>query len=237
MQFQEVPFMDGETIDYPVSQYVKKTDTGYEYFSYSYPKKDEIVSNVEINALMKKAFHLIPGDVLNFEVERKGKVKKAGWEVFTNIYNYSYIYCKTSNSYAYFVEDGKTFYFYNFIGSKRSLLYYFFISAYKVPLGFYKDVTVKDTFALHFVFSKAGLFLQDFIAPFFVFLKSDYYLKYSGIDEVINPSYLKLNSSAEKTFFGKKTGKKEFSMDISRDGIETLTIFLKNKTIKATCIR
>jgi hypothetical protein len=90
---------------------------------------------------------------------------------------------------------------------------------------------------LHFVFSKAGLFLQDFIAPFFVFLNSDYCLKYSEIDEVINPSYLKLISSAEKTFFGRKTGKKEFSMEISGDGIETLTIFLKNKTIKATCIR
>lgn len=237
MQFQEVPLLDGETIDYPISQYIKRNGNGYEYNSYSYPLKDDIVSNIEINPLMRKAFHLIPGDTFTFEVEKKGKVKKEEWEVFTNVYNYSYIYSKTTRSYAYFTEDGKTFYFYNFIGSKRSLLYQFFLAAYKVPLGFYKDVTIKDTFALHFVFSKAGLFIQDFLAPFFVFLKSDYCLQYSEIDEVINPSYIKLTSIAEKSLFGKRIGKKQFSIEINRDGIDTIKIFLKNKTIKGTCIK
>jgi hypothetical protein len=236
-QLQKVPFVNGESVEYPISQFVKRNEDKYDYKSYSHPEKDEIVSNIEINSLMKKAFHLIPGDKINFEVEYKGKVKKVGWEVFTNIYNYSYIYCKTSNSFAYFVEDGRTFYFYNFVGSRKSLLYYFFLAAYKVPLGFYKDVSIKDTFALHFVYSKAGLFLQDFIAPFFVFLKSDFNLKYNDIDEVINPSFLTLNSFAEKSFFGKKTGQKKFLIEINKDGIETIKIFLKNKTIKAACTR
>lgn len=236
-QLQAVPFINGESIEYPVSQFVKRDEDKYEYKSYTHPEKDDIVSNIEINALMKKAFHFIPGDKLSFEVEVKGKVKKVEWEVYTNIYNYSYIYCRTSNSYAYFVEDGRTFYFYNFIGRKSSLLYYFFLAAYKVPLGFYKDVSIKDTFALHFIYSKPGLFLQDFIAPFFVFLKSDFNLKYSDIDEVINPSFLTLNSSAEKSFFGKKSGQKKFSIEINKDGIETIKIFLKNKTIKAKCTR
>jgi len=237
MQFQALPYIDGETIDYPISQYVKRIGDKYEYKSYSHPQKNDVVSNIDINSLMKKAFHFIPGDKLKFEVEKKGKIKRAEWEVHTNIYNYSYIHCKTSNSYAYFVEDGRTFYFYNFIGSKKSLLYYFFLAAYKVPLGFYKDVVIKDTFALNFVYSKPGLFIQDFIAPFFVFLKSNYELKYGDIDEVINPSYLTLNSVAEKVFFGKPTGNKKFSIEINKNGIDTIKIFLKNKTIKATCIK
>jgi urea transporter/murein DD-endopeptidase MepM/ murein hydrolase activator NlpD len=236
-QLQAVPFVNGESIEYPVSQFVKRDENKFKYKSYSHPEKNDIVSNVEVNSLMKKAFHFIPGDKISFKVEAKGKIKKVEWEVFTNIYNYSYIYCRTSNSYAYFVEDGRTFYFYNFVGSKRSLLYNFFLAAYKIPLGFYKDVRIKDTFALHFVYSKAGLFLQDFIAPFFVFLKSGFELKYYEIDEVINPSYLKLNSTVEKMFFGKKTGQKNFSIEINKDGIETINIFNKNKTIKATCIR
>jgi urea transporter len=237
MQFQELPYIDGETIDYPISQYVKKSENKYEYKSYSRPLKNEIVSNIDINPLMKKALHFIPGDKLKFEVEKKGRIKKAEWEIYTNIYNFSYIYCRTSNSYAYFVEDGRTFYFYNFIGSRRSLLYYFFLATYKVPLGFYKDITIKDTFALNFIYSKLGLFIQDFIAPFFVFLKSNFELKYSEIDEVINPSYLTLNSSAEKLFFGKPTGRKNFSVGINKDGIDTIKVFFKNKTIKATCIK
>lgn len=236
-QLQETPFINGETIEYPVSQYVKKSDSSYEYKSYTHPEKDDIVSNIEINPLMQKAFHFIPGNKIEFEVEVKGKVKKVRWEVFTTIYNYSYIYCKTSNSYAYFVDDGRTFYFYNFVGSKRSLLYHFFLAAYKVPLGFYKDVEIKDTFALHFVYSKVGLFLQDFIAPFFIFLKSDYRLKYNEIDEVINPSRLTLNSQVEKTFFGKKTAEKKYLLEINKNGIETIKIFLKKKTITARCIK
>lgn len=236
-QLQEYPFVNGASLEYPISQFVKRDKNGYEYKSYSVPQKDDIVSNIEINALMKKAFHLIPGDKLYFEVESKGKTKNVQWEVYTDIYNYSYIYCRTSNSYAYFVEDGRTFYFYNFIGSKRSLLYYFFLAAYKIPLGFYKDVTIKDNFALHFVYSKIGLFLQDFVAPFFVFLKSDYLLKYVKIDEVINPSYLTLNSTVNKNFFGKKTGEMKFSVEINKEGLDKLEIFLKNKTISAKCIR
>jgi len=236
-QLQGVPFVEGQTIDYPISQYIKKTANGIEYKSYSIPQKDDIISNIDINPLMKKAFHFIPGGKISFDVEKNGKTKRADWEVYTNIYNYSYIYCRTSNSYAYFTEDGKNFYFYNFVGSKRSLLYYFFLAAYKVPLGFYRDVAVKDTFALNFTFSKAGLFIQDFIAPFYVFLKSNYTLRYKEIDEVINPTYLALNSSAEKLFFGKPAGAKHFSIEIGREGIETINVFLKNKKIKAVCIR
>jgi murein DD-endopeptidase MepM/ murein hydrolase activator NlpD len=237
LQLQKVPFIDGETIDYPVSQFVKKIENGYEYKAYANPEKDDLISNIDINPLMKKAFHFIPGDKISFDVEKNGKTKRADWEVYTNIYNYSYIYCRTSNSYAYFTEDGKNFYFYNFVGSKRSLLYYFFLAAYKVPLGFYKDVTVKDTYALNFTYNKPGLFFQDFVAPFFVFLKSNFTLQYKEIDEVINPSYLTLNSFTDKFFFGKLTGRKNFSIEISKEGIETVNIFFKNKTIKATCIK
>jgi hypothetical protein len=68
-------------------------------------------------------------------------------------------------------------------------------------------------------------------------LKSDFSLKYSEIDEVINPSYLKLDSWIGKSFLSKKTGQKNFSIEINSEGIGTISVFLKNKTIKATCIR
>ena len=237
LQFQSTPAIDGETISYPISQYFKKDNKGNKYKSYSYPEVGNIVSNIEINSLMRKAFHFIPGNKITFGVERKGKTRRVDWEVFTDIYNNSYIYCKNSNSCAYFVEDGRTFYFYNFIGDRSSLLYYFFLSAYKVPLGFYKDVIILDTFALNFVFSKAGLFIQDFIAPFYVFLKSNFSLIYKQIDDSISPSYLELSAVAEKKFFGRTTGEKKFLIEISKDGIENIKIFLRKKMITAKCIR
>lgn len=236
-QMQAVPFIDGETIDYPVSQYLTKNGTEYDYKSYIKPEKNEIVANIEINSMVKKAFHFIPGNKIDFDVEYKGKKKRVSWEIFTDIYNHSYIYCKNSESIAYFVEDGKTFYFYDFIGSRNSLLFYFFLAAYKVPLGFYKNVSVKDTFALNFVYTKPGLIVQDFIAPFFVYLKSNYEIIYKEIDDMINPSKLSLGSTADKRFFGKITGKKNFLITLNQEGIDSIKIFFRKKTINAICIR
>ena len=178
----------------------------------------------------------MPGQKIKFEVDTKGKRSVVEWEFVTDIYNVSYIYCKNSNSYAYYANDDRVFYFYNFVGSKKSLLYYFFLAAYKTPLGFYKDLNVEDTIALNHVYSKTGLIIQDFIAPFYIFLKSDFNLVYKDKDDEINPSLMSFDSGINKSFFRFKTQSIKFNVKVSKDGLNSITVFLKNKTIKAKCI-
>ena len=235
-QLQAVPVVGAETVDYPLGYYLKREINSLSFKSYSKPMLNEIVSNLEVNSLMKKAFHFLPGQKIKFEVDIKGKRSVVEWEAITDIYNVSYIYCKQSNSYAYYANDDRVFYFYNFAGSKSSLLYYFFLSTYKMPLGFYKDLLVEDTIAINHVYTKAGLLLQDFIAPFYLFLKADFNLVYKDKDDEINPSLLTFNTGVIKSFFGYKTESVKFEISVSKESIKEINVFLKNKTITAKCI-
>ncbi|HEY5535741.1 MAG TPA: urea transporter [Ignavibacteria bacterium] len=235
-QLQATPIIEGKTIDYPIVQYVVKKENGLEFLTYDIPKVNERISNMEVSNILKNGYHFIPGQKMIFEVEQKGKKKLVEWEVFTDINNYSYIYCKDTNSYAYFANDDKVFYFYDFLGSKKSLLYYFFLGSYKVPLGYYQDLIVTDSLAVNLVFSKPGLFIQDFIAPFFMFVGSDYRLSYHQIDEIINPTEIKLKSEVTKIFFRKKINSIEFETIITNKNISGFKITKGNKIITAKCI-
>ncbi len=236
-QLQAVPVVGAETVDYPLGYYLKRETKSLSFKSYSKPLLHEILSNLEVNSLMKNAFHFVPGQKIKFEIDINGKRTVADWEVITDIYNVSYIYCKQSNSYAYYANDDRVFYFYNFTGSKKSLLYYFFLATYKAPLGFYKDLNIEDTIAINHVYTKLGLLVQDFIAPFYIFLKADFNLIYKEKDDEINPSLLTFSSSVIKSFLGFKTENVKFNISVSKEGIKDITVFLKNKTIKAKCIK
>lgn len=236
-QLQTVPIVGAETIDYPFGFYLTKVNNQLKYNSYNRPLQNEIVCNLEINEFMRNAFSMSPGMKLEFEIEEKGKRKKVEWEVFTDIYNVSYLYCKESDSYAYFANDNKVFYFYNFVGSKKSLLYYFFLSFYKIPLGFYKNLEVTDSVAIHHIYSSAGLFLQDFISPFFLLLNGDYKLYYVSMNDEISPTSIILKSEIIKSFFKKETKKYSFDIEITNKGICYFKINFKNKLITAKCLR
>lgn len=236
-QMQAVPVVGAETIDYPFGIYLNRVNNKLIYNSYNRPKQNEIVSNLEVNEFMKNSFSLAPGKKLEFEYEEKGKKRKVIWEVFTDIYNISYIYCKETNSYAYFSNDNRVFYFYNFVGSKKSLLYYFFLAFYKVPLGFYQNLEVEDTVAIHHIYNNVGLILQDFVAPFYLFLKGDYKLYYESINDEISPTNMILQSEIIKSFFKKETKKYTFNIEISTRGLCYFKINFKNKLIVANCVK
>ncbi len=236
-QFQGVPFINGETIDYPISQYILKTPAGLVYKANNKPELNDVISNVEVNPILREGFHFIPGQEIKFETVCNGTKETVEWEVYTNIYNYSYLYCKKSKSVAYFHNDGRVFYFYDFAGDKKSLLYYFFLAAYKVPLGYYQDMSIEDTPGLHIVYSKAGLLLQDFIAPFYIFLKSQFRITYFKIDDTLHANEITLRSEIDNFFLNFKTIKQRFFITLTREGISKFEIQYKNKSIIANCIK
>jgi hypothetical protein len=67
--------------------------------------------------------------------------------------------------------------FTHFEGNKNTLLYHFFLANYKVLFGFYRNLRLEDRFPLHTIGGK-WLFLQDIVAPFYLFIKSSYLLNY-----------------------------------------------------------
>jgi len=71
----------------------------------------------------------------------------------------------------YYENNGKTFSALNYIGSKKSALFNFYRTFYKVVLSEHIDLSVKTRFPVHHLYRFLLLILQDFFVPFGIVFK------------------------------------------------------------------
>ena len=206
-QLQATPYVGSETIDYPLNNFINSANNKIELKAFGNPQQDNIVSPVEINDILKNSFRLIPGQKVTASFNNNDNKTEEHWEVYKTIYNQTYIYCPQTKSTAYFTYYESEFYFTNFTGNKKSGLYYFFISAYQLKTAFYKGVNIKSLVRPNLFFSKPLLFLQDFIAPFYIFIKSSYNIEYIEKDDDFNAEFVKLKAEIKHTIFNKEKDK------------------------------
>ena len=197
-QMQATPEIGSKTLKYPVSSYLIQEEKEIRFFSAAYPQQDETVFNVQEDKNLKKAFHFVPGEKLAFEILRNGKTEKTTWHIVTDYYNNSYLECEKSGAKAYFKNIGNTFYFTGYKGRRDTLLYYFYLSNFKVLTGFYKNLKLKDSIPLNLFPYKSLLVLQDFLIPFYRFLKAGYNLQY--VDKKENDNGTKILLKSKVTF-------------------------------------
>jgi hypothetical protein len=202
-QAQTTSLQGAKTLEYPFSYYLQKINENYRLNSFTVPSEGDVISNVSTNPLMKQAFDFQPGMILKFIYkEEKSEEKTAAWEVFTDAYNNKYIYCSDTQSTAYFINDGTMFYFTSFFGDHSSLLYYFYLTAYKVLLGYYPNIEIADLFPLYIIRkNKLSLWLHDIIAPFYQYLKVHYQNKPVWSDISVNPTSIKLSTRIHLSSF------------------------------------
>ncbi|MCE1200307.1 MAG: urea transporter, partial [Marinilabiliales bacterium] len=167
-QVQGSPVPGSRTLPYPFAYYRKNAGTEELFCSFSQPQEGDQIMDVRSQSIPGKAFELQPNTLLKFRFrDSSGEEKEAKWEAFTDAYNYRYLYCAESRSTAYYVNDGTMFYFTGFYGDKNSLLFYFYLSAYKVLLDGSESMAIRDELPLHTHYHKNGwILLNDFIAPF-----------------------------------------------------------------------
>ena len=231
-QLQVTPFIASKTIKYPISYYVSKKNSGYDFHSFDYPKEGETISRVVGTKLLKDAFYFIPGKSISWDFEGQN----FEWKIFTNAYNQAYIYCRKTNSVAYFVNNDTLHYFTEFYGDKKSLLYYFYLGAHKILLGYYQNLEVNDLLPVEGFYSGPAKFFQDFIAPFYIFLKTKYVSRFVSVDDINHPQQIKLSSVAEVSAYGMENRKIEFELVFSVNKISSFTITEKGKKREAVCV-
>jgi len=237
-QLQATPFIGSKTLDYPLGHYILNTEKGFELRSYEKPVLNEKVTAIEKNHTLYKAFHFIPGQEFTFSaVIPNGQTSTYDWEVIADIYNNTYIWCATTQSKLYFKGDDDMMYFTHFEGKKRSLLFYFYLAAYKVLYGYYKDIELKDTFPVNTLNSGLLILLQDFVAPFFMFLKTNYSLKYISKKEDFTDSSIEMESQVDIRVGGIRMKRYSFTLSAHKDSITAFTVTHKNRTVKATQIQ
>jgi urea transporter/murein DD-endopeptidase MepM/ murein hydrolase activator NlpD len=233
-QVQATPHIGSETLDYLISHYVVYRDGQAEFANHSSPQLNELVSNVEANPLLAKAFNFIPGQKLQFRVQGHPAIEEVTWEIHVNPQNQPYIYCPLSDTVAYFESDGSLFYFSRYYGKKQGLLYQFFLGAYKIQKGFYKGLDITDYYPLHQCFPKRWLWVQDFISPFYIYARSRFRLVYKSLDDTFGAEKITLLSAAENIAGKKLLNRKEFEIEIGSCGINVFRIKSHSDTIILT---
>jgi urea transporter/murein DD-endopeptidase MepM/ murein hydrolase activator NlpD len=237
-QLQAYPFIDAKTIDFPISYYILHKDDVFEFKQFDKPKDGDLVSGINKNILMTEAYKFTPGKKFKFNVSDNFTEEEyeVNWEVEVDYYNNSYIYCKNTKSKAYFTNDGNIHYFRHFEGNKESLLFYFYMASYKVMMGFYRKLTLRDQYPVNLLGNKFLMFFQDFVAPFFMFIKADYTLVYDYIDDEMTSNIIRLKSRAEMKTGSTLNRTMDFELEISHDKIYKITASDKGRKIEAVCI-
>jgi len=233
-QMQATPFIGSKTLQYPFAYFLsRKGELAKSFNSFRVPDEGMQVSHVETTEMIKEAFAFQPGYQTSFKNAESGDTEE--WEVFTDDFNQSYIHEKKTGSTAYFVKNSTAFYFTSFYGDHQSMLYYFYLAAYKIILTGDTDIIVNDNYPLH-LSSKIALWFQDFVAPFYQFIKLSYQSTCSSADDDHHPKNITLSSVKYEEFFGIKKEVMQASINLAENAIQSFNINHKGKKTKAQCI-
>jgi urea transporter len=211
-QLQSTPYIGSKTIKYPLFVYLKDDN---EIRTFSYPSKGQTVKPVVENSLLKRAFNLMPGTKLNWKIKSVKATDEVSWEVFTNIYNKSYIFCHSTKSVAYFQYDGVHFCFTHFEGDHRSLLYFFYLAAFRVPLVYIEGYVSTDYLPVNRAFKGWRLFLHDFTASFFQYLKVLFKVEMKRNGSEFDPESIEYNSKLTGYSFNRLVWTQRFRLVVN----------------------
>lgn len=237
-QIQKDPFIGSKTLDYALSDYLVKTDTGYELKSYEKPLEKELVSNISKNDTLYKVFNFVPGQTISFAYTVNGGERiTEEWEVLADMYNNTYLKCREKNATAWFKNDGRLFYFTRFTGDKKSLLYYFYLGAYKISMAYKKHLMVRDQFPVDVLKHSFQRFMQDFIAPFYIFMHADFKLVAEDMTDDLNESSVVLKSEARLQYARKRSENFIFAFLIEHNRIGKFQVESKQLNIEAKEIK
>jgi hypothetical protein len=175
----------------------------------------------------------MPGTRLNWKVKSSGGEYYVSWEVFTNQYNKSYIFCSATNSSAWFQYDGVHFYFTHFEGNRMSLLYSFYQAAFRLPLVNIPGTISEDYLPIHHIFNGWRLFLHDFTAPFFQYLKVGFKTSMKTIGSEFDLDRIEYISDVTAFSAGKKIWKKDFIIKVNGDN--SLELIDNFSEVEAKC--
>ena len=234
-QMQADPYIGSPTIDFPIAFFILHEIAVCELETYSKPRHHDIISNVEKNDSLHEAFHFVPGQKLQFSLtsdkgEYEGQVKLL---VKTDSLNNTFIHDENGQAKAWFRSEAGMTYFTHFEGNKSSFLYLIFLGLYRSVAGFYPGLKVHDTYTLSMITSKAGMILQDFVAPFYTFLHADYEIEYLRHDGDWLDSVVELQSQASVRS-GKKIRKAiDFNFQVKKGRIEKIRINTGSANIEA----
>ena len=191
-QLQALPSIGSPTIFWPLSNFIENSSVQNKFIEKGIPAESSFISNIQTARILQEAFKWNPGDT--FEITQSINETKTTTFIIENeidSYNQTYLYCAATKAKLFYINNGKTFSALNYIGSKKSPLYYMFCSFYKLVFS-EQQISVKTRFPIHQLYRFPLITIQDLLVPFGIFLKGAYQLKYHSTDEIFNPKRIEL---------------------------------------------
>jgi len=231
-QFQTSDKLGSKTHKFPIAHFIERNDDSLYLKTFDYPDEKTFVRNLTTHKIIKQSFDFKFGDKFIFESELDGESFKEEWEVKVNIYNNLYLESNRDAT-AYFYPYEKIFYFTNFMGNKKSALYYFYLLAAKVPLSYHEKLKWDDSFPLSLTTNNLTRYLSEFFLMIGQQIKSTASIEFSERKEDAKDYVLSSNikTTGEKLFgFYKKESKGE--LIISDEGyVKEFKYYSDNKEI------
>lgn len=232
MQVQSTPYIGSKTLYYPIAYFNSRKNNELELKNFAVPAEGSFVSNVTTNKQLQDAFNFQPGYCLTVNADG---YKTEDWETVTSFYNEPYLYCKQHNAFAYFINNGTSFYFTNYFGPKNTLLYQFYLCAYKVLLSSDKNITVNDNYPLDVFGINPARWLQDLLSPFYIFIKIKFEGKVAISKDMLGSGTIHCSSKQVKQLFGWPKNIQQFEMEINNGQIKSFTSITNNIKLLITC--
>lgn len=231
-QLQTTPVVGSKTLEYPVASYVVRQNLSFQLKTFEKPKEGELIRNPEINSLLKHAFNFVPGKTMTWT----WKGKNENWEMYTDAWNRLTLWCAGTGSLVRIENDGIVFRCTSFEGNKDSLLYHFYLSCYKVFLGFYSDLRTEEKYPVLFKTNFVVQWLEDLTAPFIQVVKSTYSLRYLFADDLQYTTQVELASSSVSRIGSLKLKELDYRLHFNEKGFDRIVINEGKKQTVATCV-
>lgn len=235
-QLQATPFIGSKTLKYALNDlYIQRNEVKQLHMQ-AIPQLKDKVSNVVAHPSLRAAFFFVTGQKICWEVkDQPGQM--ITWLVSIDGYFNKLLVCEQSGAKAYFRVQEAIMYFTHFEGPRDSLLYQFFLSAHKISLGLEKKQVITDHIPVNKVFGSGALFLQDFLAPFYRFIRVDYTLHYP---ENINTALARdvmLEGSVIPRRGGKPIRTMQFRLVAGANGLQSFYFSDGKQVTEAVCVK
>ena len=217
------------------SRIVENSSSGIRLKANSIPARDARVISIRNHPLLEKAFHFVPGKGLSFRVNGSQQGWLDGehtWEAGTDEYNNSYLECRRTGARAWFYNNGEIHWFVNYTGSRKSLLYYFYLGCYQVLTGYTRNLEITDRIPPNLVFPWYHMAWHDVVAPFHMILKVQYTMTYPEMIDDFHESSAILHSVVTAG----KGRHLEFDFHLAGESIRRFTVNDQNHKWEAICI-
>ncbi len=226
-QFQLTDKLGDRTHKFPIAHFLEKSNGKYNLKSFDYPAENTYVKNIETHKSLKRAFKFRLGDEFKVECKLNEEIWEENWEVKVDIMNDMFIE-SDNGARAYLYPKEKVFYVANFLGNKKSALYYFYLSTITVPLGYEKDLVWRESYPLYIALNKSIRYFSELFLLFAQMIKAESTLRFlerqDNSEDFKIESELNIKGTGIFSFFSEK-GKGTIS--ISKEGLFSTLVFIK----------